>query len=189
MTPRLPSRALKACYDGLTAKSPVRDFAPPDSDIVHNAQRCPIETPSVAGERVNPLQLTKRIVIAGEALGVGGSAALLLLGALVGLSEPHEGASVQSMVWAVEIEAWVAAGALLWSICALFTVIRRASAWDLVALAASAVSQVCLFYLGMQYGRIRVWTAEPVTIAVIASMSVALAWLVSIIESIHNSRL
>jgi hypothetical protein len=138
---------------------------------------------------MNPLQLTKRIVIAVGALCVGGSAALLLLGALAGLSEPHSGASVQAMVWAAKIQAFVAAGALLWSTLALVTVIRRGSAWDLVALAAAAMSQVCLFYLAMQYDRILVWTAEPVTVAVIASMSVALAWLVSIIESIHNSRL
>ena len=138
---------------------------------------------------MNPLQLTKRIVIAVGALCVGGSAALLLLGALVGLSEPHAGPLVQAMVRAAEIQSFVAAGALLWSIFALFKVIWRGSRLDLAALVAAAVSQASLWYLGEQYGRIRVWTAEPVAVAVIASMSVALAWLVSIIESIRNLRL
>jgi hypothetical protein len=116
-------------------------------------------------ERMNPLQLIKRIVIAVGALCVGGSAALLLLAVGVGLSEPHSGPLVQPMVWNSEVIASVAAGALLWSIFVLVTVIRRGAPWDLVALAAAAVSQVCLFYLAIQYGRIEVWTAEPATVA------------------------
>ena len=127
---------------------------------------------------MNPLQLTKRIVFAVGVLGVGGLAALLLLGALTGLSESHAG--TPAMVRHVAIQAIVAAGVLLWSIFALLTVFRRGSRRyrrDFAALAAAVVSQACLFYLGTQYGVIRTWTAVPVTVMAIALMSVPFAWL------------
>jgi hypothetical protein len=125
---------------------------------------------------VNPLQFTNRIVIAVGALGVGGSAAVLALGALVGLSESHAGTS--AMVWHVAIQAVVAAGALLWSIFVLLTVIWRGSRRYLAALAAAAVSQACLWYLPttQAYRIVREWTAVPVTVAAIALMSVPVAW-------------
>jgi len=70
---------------------------------------------------VNPLQLKKRIVIAGGALVVGGLAAALALGALVSFSELHT-PKTMAMVWHGEIQLGVAAGALLWSIFVLLTV-------------------------------------------------------------------
>lgn len=116
----------------------------------------------------------RRIVIAVGALGVGGLAAVLVLGALVGFSESH--AATMAMVWHAEIQLGVAAGVLLWSIFVLLTVFWRGSRRDFAALVAAAVSQACLCYLLAQYGVVRAWTEVPVTVAAIASMSLALAW-------------
>lgn len=127
---------------------------------------------------MKPWQLTKRIVIAVGALGVGGLAALLWLGAGIVLSESH--AANPTMVWHLKMAFFVALGALLWSIFVLVTVIRRGSRRDFAALAAAAVCQVYLFYLGTQYDIVREWTAVPVTVEVIASMSVALGWLLAL---------
>jgi hypothetical protein len=81
---------------------------------------------------MNPLQLTRRIVIAVGALCVGGSAAALVLGVLAGLSESHAG--TPAMLRHLNIQVFVAAGAPLWSIFALFKVIERGSRLDLAAL-------------------------------------------------------
>lgn len=123
----------------------------------------------------------KRIVIAVSALGVGGLAAALVLGALVGLSESHDTPGTVAMVWHAEIQLGVAALALLWSIFVLLTVIWRGSRRDLAALAAAAVSQACLCFLLAQSGVVRAWTEVPVTVAAIASMSVAFAWCLALI--------
>jgi hypothetical protein len=117
-------------------------------------------------------QVSRRTLVVLALLAIGLSAALLALGAMIGLSEAHAG--TPAMIRHARVQFVVASGSLLWSIVAALR--WRDGPTNVAALALMGAGQLCLWELLRRYEIVRVWSPMPTVLASGAVASVAAAW-------------